>query len=79
MLTLELHHLIVTACRLLSYQSSPTGFKVFLTRKHLAFYVLLLFPLLSPHEHFNFTSKLRFSVNFSEWFTCFMVKIVLQI
>lgn len=78
-LTSELHHLIVAARRLLSYQSSPTGLEVFLTQKHLAFYVLLIFPLLPLHKHFNFTSKLCFSVNFDGWFTCFMVKIVLQI
>lgn len=36
-------------------------------------------PLPPPREGFNFTSKLCFSLNFGEWFTCFMVKIVLQI
>lgn len=39
-----------------------------------SFYVLLLFPLLPPHEHFNFTSKIHFAVNFDEWFTCFQGK-----
>lgn len=38
------------------------------------FYVLLLFPLLPPHKHFNFTSKIHFAVNFDEWFTCFQGK-----
>lgn len=35
------------------------------------FYVLLLFPLLPPHD---FTSKIHFAVNFDEWFTCFQGK-----
>lgn len=36
--------------------------------------LLLLFPHLPARKHFHFTSKLDCSVNFSEWFTCFMVK-----
>lgn len=41
--------------------------------------LLLLFPDLPACKHFRFTSKLGCSVNFSEWFTCFMVKSLLQI
>lgn len=40
----------------------------------LCLYLLLLFPHLPARKHFHFTSKLGCSVNFSEWFTCFMVK-----
>lgn len=38
------------------------------------FYVFLLFPLLLPHERFNFTTKIHFAVSFDERFTCFQGK-----